>query len=74
VAKAVLGKESSLAASVGSTGRNLTKASLKVGLIVFDKTATAAKVVGSGLADVGETFGDIIAEAKSELNQSKTSK
>ena len=73
VAKAVLGKESSFAASVGTTGRNLTKASLKVGLFVVDKTASAAKVVGSGLADVGETFGDILAEAKSEIGQSKSS-
>ena len=70
--KAVLGKENSLAAAVGSTGRNLTKSSLKVGLVVVDKATSAAKVVGSGLAEVGESFGDIIAEAKTELNQSKS--
>ncbi|MCX5944785.1 MAG: hypothetical protein NTZ53_05625 [Cyanobacteria bacterium] len=74
VVAAVLGKESQLAASVGSTGRNLTKKSLKVGLYVVDKTASAAKVVGSGLAEVGETFGDILSEAKTELSQSKPTK
>ena len=74
VLRSVLGTESSLAASVGSTGRNLTKKSVKVGIYVADKTASAAKVVGSGLAEVGETFGDILAEAKTELSQPKTKK
>jgi hypothetical protein len=73
-AKALLGKESKLAASMGTTGRNLTKTGLKVGLVVVDKTASAVKGVGSGLANVGETFGDLLAEAKSELSQSKASK
>ena len=73
-AKALLGKDSSLAASMGSTGRHLTKAGLKVGLLVVDQTASIVKGVGTGLADVGETFGDLLAEAKSELNQSKASK
>jgi hypothetical protein len=74
VAAAVFGKESSLATSVGSTGRKLTKGSLKVGLFVVNKTSSAAKVVGSGLAEVGETFGDILAEAKTELGQAKGGK
>ncbi len=74
VATAVLGKENGLATSMGSTGRKLTKSSLKVGLFVVDKTASAVKVVGTGLAEVGETFGDILAEAKTELSQAKDGK
>ena len=74
VAAAVLGKENGLAVAVGSTGKTLTKGSLKVGLFVADQTASAAKAVASGLAEVGETFGDILAEAKTELDQSKSTK
>ena len=74
VAAAVLGKENKLVETVASTGRRLTKGSLKVGLFVADKTVSAAKFLGSGLADVGDTFAEIVAEAKTELDQSKATK
>ena len=74
VAAAVLGKDNKLVATVASTGRKLTKGSLKVGLFVADKTVSAAKILASGLADVGDTFAEIVAEAKTELDQSKATK
>lgn len=68
---AVAGKDSKLATSVATTGRAITKQGLKVGLVVADKTSGVVQSLGRGLSDVGETFGDVWAEAKADLAQSK---
>ena len=46
---------------------------MKVGLLVGSKVSGLFKGVQSGLTEVGESFGDILAEAKADLAESKTS-
>jgi len=67
---AVAGKESKITGAVTNTGRSITKQGLKIGIVVADKTSGAFKGLGRGVAEVGETFTDILAEAKADLNQS----
>jgi hypothetical protein len=66
---AVTGKESKITGAVTSTGRTITKQGLKIGIVVADKTSGAVKGLGRGLAEVGETFTDLLAEAKADLDQ-----
>ncbi|MEB3156361.1 MAG: hypothetical protein VKO26_02850, partial [Cyanobacteriota bacterium] len=68
---AVAGKESKLTTAVSNTGRSITKQGLKVGLVVADKTSGVVKSVGRGLSEVGESFSDVLAEAKNDLAQTK---
>jgi len=68
---AVAGKESKLTTAVSNTGRSITKQGLKVGLVVADKTSGVVKSVGRGLSEVGESFTDVLAEAKNDLAQTK---
>ncbi|MEB3260188.1 MAG: hypothetical protein VKP63_06145 [Cyanobacteriota bacterium] len=69
---AVAGKESKLTTAVANTGRSITKQGMKVGLVVADKTSGVVKSVGRGLSEVGESFSDVLAEAKDDLAQTKT--
>ena len=70
---AVAGKDSKLTNAVSNTGRTITKQGMKVGLVVADKTSGVVKSVGRGLSEVGESFGDVWAEAKADLAQPKVS-
>lgn len=70
---AVAGKDSKLTTAVSNTGRSITKQSLKVGLVVADKTSGVVKSVSRSLAEVGESFSDVMAEAKADLAKPDTS-
>ncbi|MBH8556156.1 DUF5132 domain-containing protein [Nostocaceae cyanobacterium CENA357] len=52
--------------AVGGISKSLTKATIKGGIVLYEK--------GKGvIAEVGENFEDIIAEAKAELAEQHTS-
>lgn len=52
--------------AVGGISKSLTKATIKGGIVLYEK--------GKGvIAEVGENFEDIIAEAKAELAEEHTS-
>lgn len=74
VVAAVAGRESKLTKGVTQTGRTLTKQGLKVGLVVADKAGEAVRGISHGLSEVGESFSDIIAEARADMAQAKDSK
>jgi hypothetical protein len=69
---AVAGKDSKLTTAVSNTGRRITKQSLKMGLVVADTTSGLVKSVGRGLAEVGESFSDVLEEAKADLAKPHT--
>ncbi|MBV2351760.1 hypothetical protein KUL97_08585 [Synechococcus sp. HK05] len=69
VVAAVAGKDSKITGAVSGTGRSITKQGLKLGLVVADKTSSAVKGIGRGLAEVGESFTDVLAEARADLAQ-----
>jgi|LauGreDrversion4_2_1035121.scaffolds.fasta_scaffold2119220_1 hypothetical protein len=71
VVAAIAGKESKITQSVTQAGRNLTKQSLKVGLVVADKAGAAVRGIGNGFSEVGESFNDIFAEARADIAQAK---
>ncbi|MBD2343711.1 DUF5132 domain-containing protein [Anabaena subtropica] len=51
--------------AVGGMGKSLTKATIKSGIVIYEK--------GKGvIAEVGENFEDILAEAKAELAEQHT--
>lgn len=51
--------------AVGGVGKSLTKATIKGGIVLYEK--------GKGvIAEVGENFEDIVAEAKAELAEQRT--
>lgn len=74
VVAAVAGKDSKLTSAVAGGGRSLTKQGLKLGLVVADKTSAAVKGIGRGVAEVGESFTDVLAEAKADLAQNKSNR
>ncbi|MCM0593525.1 MAG: DUF5132 domain-containing protein [Gloeotrichia echinulata IR180] len=52
--------------AMGGISKSLTKATIKGGIVLYEK--------GKGvIAEVGETFEDIVAEAKAELAEEHTS-
>ena len=61
------GKDSSITKAVSGAGRGLPKQSLKVGLLVSCRVSGLCSGVQSCLNEVGESFGDILAEAKADL-------
>jgi hypothetical protein len=69
VVAAVAGKDSKITGAVSGTGRSITKQGLKIGLVVANKTSSAVKGISLGLAEVGESFTDVLAEAKADLAQ-----
>ena len=72
VVAAAAGKESSITKTVSGAGRGLTKQGLKAGLFVGGKVSGLFTGVKSGLNEVGESFGDILAEAKADMATPKT--
>ena len=71
VAASIAGKESEVTKTISGAGRGLTKQSLKVGLIIGSKFSGLFSGMKSGLSEVGESFGDILAEAKADLAEPK---
>ena len=72
VVATVAGKESSVTKSISGAGRGLTKQSMKIGLVIGAKFSGLFSGVQSGLSEVGESFGDILAEAKADLAEAKS--
>ena len=70
VVASVAGRESSITKGVAGVGRGLTKQGLKLGLLAGSKVSGLFSGVKSGLSEVGESFGDILAEAKADLAES----
>ena len=71
VAASVAGRESKLTKTISGAGRGITKQGLKLGIVVGSKASGLFSGVKSGLSEVGESFGDILAEAKADLAESK---
>ena len=65
---------SKLSRSMSETGRDLTKRGLKLGVVVADKVADATKSVAHNVAEIGESFNDLVAEARADLAQERASK
>ena len=74
VAASVAGRESKLTKAISGAGRGITKQGLKLGIVVGSKTSGLFSGMKSGLSEVGESFGDILAEAKADLAESSKSK
>lgn len=74
VVAALAGKDSGITRGVTQTGRSLTKQGLKVGLVVADKAGAAVRGISHGLSEVGESFSDIVAEARADMAQAKEDK
>ena len=72
VVATVAGRESSVTKSISGAGRGITKQSLKIGLVIGSKFSGLFSGMKSGLSEVGESFGDILAEAKADLAETKT--
>ena len=62
-----------LSQSMKDTGRDLTKRGLKVGVVVADKVSAATKSVVNNVAEMGESFNDLVAEARAELSSDQAS-
>jgi hypothetical protein len=65
---------SKLSRSMSETGRDLTKRGLKLGVVVADKVSEASKSVAHNVAEFGESFNDLVAEARADLAQEQASK
>ena len=74
LAAAITGRESRLATSLSNAGRTITKQGLKVGICLADASANLASKVGHGLSEAGESFTDLVAEARADLEQAKAAK
>ena len=75
VVATVAGRESSVTRTISGVGRGLTKQGLKVGIVIGSTITGAFSGIKSGVNEIGESFGDILAEAKADLAEpSKTSK
>ena len=74
VAASVTGRESKLTQAISGAGRGITKQGLKLGIVIGSKASGVFSGVKSGLSEVGESFGDILAEAKADLAETKTDK
>ena len=75
VVATVAGRESSMTRTVSGVGRGLTKQGLKVGIVIGSTITRAFSGIKSGVNEIGESFGDILAEAKADLAEpTKTSK
>tara|TARA_B100001564_G_scaffold285765_1_gene248749 strand:- start:1012 stop:1392 length:381 start_codon:yes stop_codon:yes gene_type:complete len=75
VVSTVAGRESSVTRTISGVGRGLTKQGLKVGIVIGSTITGAFSGIKSGVNEIGESFGDILAEAKADLAEpSKTSK
>ena len=57
----------SLGDSMGQAGRSMAKGGIKVGVTVAGVAGAAARNVAKHAAEAAESLGDLVAEAKSEL-------
>ncbi len=53
--------------SMSATGKSLAKRGIKVGVAVAGVASTAAQSVARGAAEAAESFNDLVAEARAEL-------
>ena len=74
LAASVSGRESKLTKAISGAGRGITKQGLKVGIVIGSKASGLLTGVKSGLREVGESCGDILAEAKADLAETKSPK
>ncbi len=74
VVAAVTGRENRVASAVSHTGRSITKQGLKLGICIADRSSGLVRKVGHGLSEAGESFTDLLAEAKADLEQAKAAK
>ena len=75
VVSTVAGRESSVTRTISGIGRCFTKQGLKFGIVIGSTITGAFSGLKSGVNEIGESFGDILAEAKADLAEpSKTSK
>jgi len=65
---------SKLSQSMSDTGRDLTKRGLKLGVVVADKVAEVSKGLVHNVAEMGESFNDLVAEARADLAEERASK
>lgn len=56
--------------SMSSVGKTMAKSGIKVGVTVAGAAGTAARTVARTAAEAAESFVDLVAEAKSELDDS----
>lgn len=54
--------------SMSDTGRSLAKQGIKLGVTVAGVASTAAQSVARGAAEAAESFNDLVAEARAEMN------
>ena len=57
-----------------SSDLDLTKRGLKLGVVVADKVSEAGKSVAHNVAEIGESFNDLVAEARADLAQERATK
>jgi hypothetical protein len=65
---------SKLSQSMSETGRDLTKRGLKLGVVVADKVSEVTKGVVHNVAEMGESFNDLVAEARADLADERATK
>ena len=70
VVSTVAGRESSVTRTISGVGRGLTKQGLKVGIVIGSTITGAFSGLKSGVNEIGESFGDILAEAELDLSVS----
>ncbi|WP_255442095.1 hypothetical protein [Synechococcus sp. PROS-7-1] len=56
--------------SMNQTGRSMAKSGIKLGVTVASAAGAAAKGVARGAAEAAEGLGDLVAEAKHEMESS----
>jgi len=62
---------SKLSRSMAETGRDLTKRGLKVGVVVADKVSEVTHSMVHNVSEIGESFNDLVAEARADLVQER---
>lgn len=58
--------------SMNNAGRSMAKNGIKLGVTVAGAAGAAAKSVARQAAEAAETFGDLVAEARTELDTAET--
>lgn len=74
VVASVTGRDHKLATSISAAGRNLTKTGMKLGIRLADASSGLFSKIGHGLSEAGESFTDLMAEARADLEQAKTAR
>lgn len=59
--------------SMNNTGRSMAKSGIKLGVTVADAAGAAARGVAKGAAEAAESIGDLVAEARHEMQGSDDS-